>query len=71
MKYSHDVYMVKLFFNSPFDIDEDYQTRYIVAESEDEAMDKITAHYEMMSKLGYAKPVYISDPILEIPGVII
>lgn len=47
------------------------QFRYVVAESSDEAWEKITTHFEMMHREGYAKPVHIAEPTVEIDGAII
>ena len=45
--------------------------RFVVAESEDEAWEKITTHFEMLHREGYAKPVHIAEPTVEIDGAII
>lgn len=45
--------------------------RYVVAESSDEAWEKVTTHFEMMHREGYAKPVHIAEPTVEIQGAII
>ena len=50
---------------------EPLQFRYVVAESEDEAWEKITTHFEMMHREGYAKPVHIAEPTVEIDRAII
>lgn len=52
-------------------IDGDYQERYVVAETEAEAFEKITAHFEKQHKEGLAMPVYITDPVVEVDNVII
>lgn len=51
--------------------DEEPQFRFVVAESEDEAWVKITVHFEMMHREGYAKPVHIAEPTVEIDRAII
>lgn len=53
------------------DDNDQQQFRYVVAESEDEAWEKITTHFEMMHREGYAKPVHIAEPTVEIDGAII
>ena len=58
-------------FSISYDLDEKSQARYVVAESEDEAWEKLTTHFELMHREGYAKPVHIADPIVEIDCAII
>lgn len=46
------------------------QYRFVVAENEDEAYDKLFAHYEKLHAEGYAMP-YICKATVEIDEVII
>jgi hypothetical protein len=62
------VYKFKVFYDAT---DEEAQERFVIAESEDEAWEKITTHFEMMHREGYAKPVHITDPTVEIDRAII
>ena len=61
------IYKFSIFYSE----DEEPQARFVVAESEDEAWEKITTHFEMMHREGYAKPVHICDPTVEIDRAII
>ena len=61
------VFEFKIFF----EFDEPAQCRYVVAKDGDEARAKIEAHYEKLSNEGGMKPCFISDPFVEIEGVII
>lgn len=61
------IYKFSIFYSE----DEEPQFRFVVAESEDEAWEKITTHFEMMHREGYAKPVHIAEPTVEIGGAII
>jgi hypothetical protein len=62
------IYKFKIFY----DLDDlEAQERFVVAESEDEAWDKINNHFEMMHREGFAKPVFIADPTVEIDRAII
>ena len=54
-----------------YSLDDEPQERFVVAESEDEAWEKITTHFELMHREGYAKPVRIADPTVEIDRAII
>lgn len=53
-----------------YEIGGDYQERYVVADSEESAWDKINAHFEKQHREGLMKPAYICDPTVELEGVI-
>ena len=61
------IYKFSIFYSE----DEEPQFRFVVAESEDEAWEKITTHFEMMHREGYARPVHIAEPTVEIYKAII
>ena len=61
------IYKFSIFYTA----DEAPQTRFVVAESEDEAWEKITTHFELMHREGYAKPIHIAEPTIEIDRAII
>lgn len=63
-----NVYKFRFFYNVT---DEESQERYVVAESEESAWEKIEAHFEQQNREGFMKPAYILDPIVEIEYVII
>lgn len=65
-----NVYKFAIYY-SVDDDKEPLQFRYVVAESSDKAWEKITTHVEMMHREGYAKPVHIAEPTVEIQGAII
>lgn len=62
------VYKFKFFYSTE---DEEVFERFVVAESEDEAWEKITTHFEIMHREGFARPAYIGDPTVEIDRAII
>lgn len=62
------VYKFKFFYSTA---DEETHVRFVVVESADEAWNKITTHFEQMHRKGYAKPVYIANPTVEIQNAII
>lgn len=51
--------------------DEEAQERFVVADSEESAWEKINAHFEKLHSEGFMKPVCIADPTVEIDYVII
>jgi hypothetical protein len=61
------VYKFAIFYSA----DDEPQYRFVVAESEDEAWEKLTVHFEMMHREGFAKPVHIAEPTIEIGRAII
>lgn len=61
------IYKFSIFYS----MDEEPQFRFVVAESEDEAWEKLTTHFEMMHREGYARPVHIAEPTVEIDRAII
>lgn len=61
------IYKFSIFYS----LDDEPQERFVVAESSDEAWEKITTHFEMMHREGYAKPVHIAEPTVEIDRAII
>ena len=65
---SATVYKFTFFYSAE---DEEVFERFVVAESEAEAREKITAHFEMMHRIGFAKPIFICDPTVEIGRAII
>lgn len=65
------IYKFRIFYDMDDIATGDAQERYVVAESSDEAWEKITTHFEMMHREGYAKPVHIAEPTVEIQGAII
>ena len=67
MEYTN-IYKFKFLYDSTED---GIYERLVVAESEDEAWYKITTHFELMHREGYAKPIHIYDPTVELEGVII
>lgn len=62
------VYKFIVFYSAE---DDEAFERFVIAESEDEAWEKITAHFEMMHREGYAKPIHIAEPTIEIERAII
>jgi hypothetical protein len=62
------VYTFKIFYDFTDDV---AQERYVVAESEESAWKKITAHFEKLYSEGFALPVFIADPTVELGYVII
>lgn len=67
---SINIYKFAIYY-SVDDDKEPMQFRYVVAESSDEAWEKVTTHFEMMHREGYAKPFHIAEPTVEIQGAII
>lgn len=65
-----NIYKFVIYYSLDDDSDPQ-QFRYVVAESSEEAWLKLENHFEMMHREGYAKPVYIADPVVEINGAII
>lgn len=61
------VYKFKFFY----DFDGFSQDRYVVAETEEAASEKLSAYFEEMAANGYAKPVCIMAPVVEIDSVLI
>ena len=49
---------------------EEYQVRFVVAESSEEAIKKLEAHFDILSKEGFKRPCYCTDPVVEIEYVI-
>lgn len=64
---STTVYKFKFYYS----YDEEAQVRFVISESEDEAWEKITTHFELMHREGFARPVGICDPTVEIDSAII
>lgn len=67
MEYTN-VYKFEFYYDN---CDEDAYERFVVAETEEEAWDKINNHFEMMHREGYARPVRICDPTVAFYGAII
>ena len=62
------VFTFKIFY----EIDDDFaQERFVVAESAEEAIEKINAHFEKLHSEGFMKPVFVSDPFVELYNVIV
>ncbi len=53
-----------------YEIGDDAQARYVIADSEEQAWEKINAYFEKMHNEGSAMPVYICEPVVEIENVI-
>lgn len=47
------------------------QHRYVVASDDEEARQKLQEHIDFLAERGYARPVYISDPTVEIQNIIV
>ena len=58
-------------FRFQYSINDDIQERYVVADSEESAWEKILLHFEQMHLKGFAKPYFITDPTVEFDNVII
>lgn len=50
--------------------DDDTQTRYVVASSEEEATEKLEAYYRDLEKQGFQYPRFISNPTIHVDYVI-
>lgn len=61
------VFEFKVFFDVT---DDKAQRRYVVAETEEAAWEKINAHFEKMANDGFMKPCCICDPTVEVDYVI-
>ena len=54
----------------PGDVD-DIQTRFVGANTENEAWEKLEKHFEELAKQGFEKPIYTANPYVELENVII
>ena len=48
----------------------DVQSRYVVAATEEEAWQKIEAHFDEQEEKGFECPVYIAGPVVELENII-
>ena len=48
-----------------FEADDEAQHRYVVASSEEEATEKLEAHYRELASQGLKAPCFISDPTVD------
>ena len=51
--------------------DDKHQRRYVAAETEGEAIEKIEAYSKSLKEQGFAKLLFSSCPLVEIEGVIL
>lgn len=54
-----------------YEIGDDAQERYVVAATENEAWDKLSAYFEKQHGEGFAIPCSIRDPEVELENVIL
>ena len=52
-------------------LDDEPQSRYVVADSAEKAWEKLTTYFELMHREGYARPIRILEPTVEIDNAII
>lgn len=53
-----------------YEIGNDAQYRFVIAETEEQAWDKINAYFDKLHSEGGATPVLICNPVVEIDDVI-
>ena len=54
-----------------FDMDGEAQNRYVTASSEEEATEKLEAHFRELEKQGFQYPCFITNPTVEVDYVIV
>ena len=68
---THSVYKFTMFFDNEFP-PEDRQERYVVAATEDDAIDKFHQYLDQLKEKGFAVPTHYSDyPTVELEYVIV
>lgn len=68
---AHSVYTFTLFFNNEY-LPEDRQERYVVAETEEDAIDKFHQYLDQQKADGFAAPTHYSYyPTVELANIIV
>lgn len=63
--------MTVFVFQIHYEIGDEFpQERYVIAETEEQAIEKLNRHFETQRKEGFAVPESISYPIVELNNVI-